>query len=99
MQLHLHLPSSLQFLVKHPSRRLGCNPATGGQDIKDHVFFQLIDWAKLEQREIKPPFKPKSVSILVSNNSFLYSTWPSRRERSLPQILMPSLPRNLAGCL
>eukprot|EP00731_Ephydatia_muelleri_P029444 Em0020g1088a len=48
------------FLVKHPARRLGCNPATGGQDIKEHVFFQPIDWAKLEQREIKPPFKPKN---------------------------------------
>lgn len=52
----------LQFLTKHPSRRLGCNATTGEKDIKEHIFFKSIDWDKLERRELKPPYKPKIVS-------------------------------------
>ena len=53
---------SPQFLHKHPGHRLGCNPKTGAEDIKGHVFFKSIEWEKLERRELKPPFKPKIVS-------------------------------------
>ncbi len=55
--------SILQFLTKHPSRRLGCHPETGEKDIKDHAFFKGLDWGKLERRELKPPYKPKIVSL------------------------------------
>lgn len=55
--------SYLQFLTKHPSRRLGCHPETGEKDIKDHAFFKGLDWGKLERRELKPPYKPKIVSV------------------------------------
>ena len=51
-----------QFLHKHPGHRLGCNPKTGAEDIKGHLFFKSIEWDKLERRELKPPFKPKIVS-------------------------------------
>lgn len=53
---------SSQFLHKHPGHRLGCNPKTGAEDIKGHLFFKPIEWDKLERRELKPPFKPKIVS-------------------------------------
>lgn len=29
------------------------------KDIKNHKFFESIDWVKLEKKEIIPPFKPK----------------------------------------
>eukprot|EP01121_Diplochlamys_sp_Union-15-3_P012737 TRINITY_DN385_c0_g1_i4.p1 TRINITY_DN385_c0_g1~~TRINITY_DN385_c0_g1_i4.p1 ORF type:complete len:236 (+),score=49.72 TRINITY_DN385_c0_g1_i4:71-709(+) len=29
-----------------------------GKEVKSHPFFKNIDWAKLEKREIEPPWKP-----------------------------------------
>jgi novel protein kinase C epsilon type len=46
------------FMTKPIFRRLGCS-ATGESDIKTHPFFAVIDWDKLERREIKAPFVPK----------------------------------------
>jgi novel protein kinase C epsilon type len=48
------------FMTKNPSRRLGCMVAHGGElAIRVHPFFRDMDWAALEQRKVKPPFKPK----------------------------------------
>lgn len=46
------------LLTRDPGARLGC-AASGKRDIMDHPFMRTIDWAKLERREIEPPFKPK----------------------------------------
>ncbi|KAI4884758.1 hypothetical protein NFI96_012974, partial [Prochilodus magdalenae] len=48
------------FLTKNPSRRLGCVATDGGENaIISHAFFSTIDWDKLNQRELEPPFKPR----------------------------------------
>ncbi len=54
-------------MTKNPMKRLGCNPANGGEEaIKRHPFFlNKIDWIALEERQVKPPFKPRVVSISI----------------------------------
>lgn len=51
-------------MTKSPNKRLGCVVAQGLEEaIKLHPFFREIDWRLLEQRKIRPPFKPRIVSL------------------------------------
>ncbi|KAI1729789.1 protein kinase domain-containing protein [Ditylenchus destructor] len=46
-----------QMLNKDRAERLGAK--TDFDEIRDHIFFITIDWEKLLNREMKPPFVPK----------------------------------------
>jgi serum/glucocorticoid-regulated kinase 2 len=54
------------LLVRNPTRRLGVN---GAEEIKQHPFFKTIDWKKLLQKRVQPPFKP-SVTGLIDVSNF-----------------------------
>ncbi|XP_059422688.1 protein kinase C epsilon type [Carassius carassius] len=57
------------FMTKSPNKRLGCVVSQGlDEAIKVHPFFKEIDWVLLEQRKIKPPFKPRIKTKRDVNN-------------------------------
>jgi hypothetical protein len=47
----------LQLLQKDPSRRLGSAP-NGSEDLKQQKWFKVINWRKLEARQVTPKFLP-----------------------------------------
>lgn len=47
-----------RLLRKKPKERLGARMPKDLQLIKGHRFFRKIEWNKLEQRQLEPPFKP-----------------------------------------
>ena len=48
------------FLNKNPADRLGCNREAGFMEIMTHPFFKTIEWELLEQKQIPPPYRPRS---------------------------------------
>jgi len=77
MKDKLHLPNGMSasaksiltgLLSKDPAKRLGSGPSDV-QELKEHQFFQAIDWRALEEKRITPPFKP-AVNGLMDTKYF-----------------------------
>lgn len=47
-----------KFLTVEPKNRIGYG-SKGIENIKKHPYFANIDWEKLEERKLKPPFVPQ----------------------------------------
>uniref|UniRef100_A0A8B9WTH1 Ribosomal protein S6 kinase n=1 Tax=Bos mutus grunniens TaxID=30521 RepID=A0A8B9WTH1_BOSMU len=46
-----------RLLMKDPKKRLGCGPRDA-DEIKEHPFFQKINWDDLAAKKVPAPFKP-----------------------------------------
>lgn len=59
------IPDAVDLLKKlfepNPEKRIGA--VHGAAEIKAHPFFKSVDWAKLENKEITPPFKPDNHTV------------------------------------
>jgi len=79
------------FLTRPIKMRLGCDETRPrGQDIKEHPFFAHLDWVALENRQIKPPIRPKSSGGLDASNFDSDFT-------NAPVVLTPADPSQLEG--
>lgn len=56
-----------KLLTRNPEHRLGNND-NGANDIKNHKFFQVIDWKKLVEKKYTPPFKPPVSDAFDTSN-------------------------------
>jgi p90 ribosomal S6 kinase len=62
--------SLLRALFKrNPSNRLGVG-LSGATPLKEHKFFEKIEWERLFARQMKPPFKPHFPSSLDVTHYF-----------------------------
>ena len=68
----------------------------GNNEIKTHHFFKTIEWTKLEELEVPPPFTPKIVS---SDKIRSYIAKHLRVEQLLFFNISYLIPEAQEGCL
>jgi ribosomal protein S6 kinase alpha-5 len=75
----------LKLLNKIPLKRLGAN---GAQEIKDHPFFDSLNWKDLADKKIPAPFKPNIRNELDTNN---FADEFTRQELTDSPAIVPTL--------
>ena len=81
-----------QLLNRDPAKRLGVR---GAQDIRNHPFFSRhIDFKKLWQKKLQPPFKPSVVSPFPARVQMDETSSMDADDRHL-QLIPPTLTRSL----
>lgn len=55
------------FMKKNPAERLG-HGSNGKEEIKCNHFYRHINWDKVQNREIQPPFKPMITNPRLAEN-------------------------------
>ncbi|KAG8440043.1 hypothetical protein GDO86_006004 [Hymenochirus boettgeri] len=68
----------IMLFVREPEKRLGVKG-----NIRQHSFFKNIDWIRMENREIEPPFKPR---VKSSND---YSNFDKEFINEKPRLSCP----------
>lgn len=54
--------------------------AAGDREVRDHVFFRNINWAKIEARQVQPPVKPNVVRKTDERRKFFFFNRVERRK-------------------
>ncbi|OMJ27878.1 Serine/threonine-protein kinase Sgk1 [Smittium culicis] len=70
------------LMIKNPSKRLGTGP-NGTQLVKNHSYFNGINWDKVYKKEYLPPFIPKTSSIFELSNIS-----PEFRNEPIPESIL-----------
>ena len=56
-----------RLLEKDPTKRIACG-IEGADEIKRHAWFRDIDWDRLIERKVTPPFVPKIKTARDTSN-------------------------------
>lgn len=55
------------MLTRDPKKRLGAGPSDA-KEIKEHPFFQGVNWDDMLQKRVPPPFRPTISGPLDTSN-------------------------------
>lgn len=77
------------FMTKNAAKRLGCTD--GENQIRTHPFFKDMDWDALEQRKVRPPFRPR---VRSARDALNFDTEFTKED----PVLTP-VPNNIIRCI
>lgn len=58
----------IKLLERDPKKRIG---AKGAEEIMQHKFFKTINWKKLYDRQVKPPYVPNDKILISGKYTFI----------------------------
>lgn len=82
------------FLEREPNKRLGMPLCPYGQ-IKEQPFFKKLDWVRVENRQLEPPYKPQLSSKNDTCNFDEEFTKGSTRLSTIDSLLLKTIDPNM----